>query len=798
MPNLGPPYEAEPVTPWPWETESPVPAGPYPVPAPASIDPLGGGEQPWVDFAAPSLPAAPPDLGAALAAGAAAIPRPQVIEGEPDVQPWDPMPREVDPESPVVAAYDEPPVDTASTPWAGRDDVADLAGSETFAPEYDANPEGAEADQAWASEQDRQAGIDATAAEYDRLDPIAFADMQGKRRLAEEHRRATLELETAERDRTTLEDNIKRREMARGRAQREIAEVTTAAREMADGSPFAGWWADRSIPQQVVGIFGSMFAGLGQGVAGPNSVIDHMFKLAEGDAEQKWKKIETRRKLAGDAMVDADADFREREAIRLASYEQMVRAIEGQIAQLDPEGSAAEKLSIVHRAAASKMGEAAAALEAQRFDRADKMIKADQEQQKIDLDRDKAIAADQLARAKFARAGAGGGKPSGLFGDKTTYTAAQWAVIEPSLKGVLDRFDPATPMTGKDITDLQKITGSASQASIEAAREENVRQGTRIEKEKLESGRGIAFNGSDIYQYEADGKTVKLDEFGQPQKLLAPTEPEGTEIRKKISNSVRVANLLDDAAALRDGASISDLKWPGSKVRQDLRGIAKEIVSKTKEGMQGMSSDADMVNIATSRGVDGLTDYLSQEGAIERGRANVVDGLNTDMVQRFKYKGPALLIPNPHAAGPRRASVTDDATARLSGKGDYASTLSSPKRFVKGIAGRTEPVMTDDQKSAQELLTASLDRPKDPDAPAAAAGLISAALGGANSVARASAARALWDRRKAGNHAAIAAYEKLDEGQKAQFLVRLPKAEAYEELRILSGAADDDEPAGAD
>ncbi len=427
MAPYGPEDDAQPM---PWE--SPGPPGPYPVPDPASLDFTGGGNPgPGdADFTlTPWVTQPPPDIAAIAQGAAGAQPwdpaAPHVAIGIPQASPTtpganhppDPLPPETAPVDPTVAAYepgaDRQPWDAAPAPGGVE---PGLAGSETFAPDRAPTPELAAAEQAWAAEQAGQGRIDAQAAAYDRLDPVAFADMQAKRQMKLDSERATQELAAADADQQALKDNIKRREQARAMAQRDMAEVTTAARDMADGSPFANWWADRSVPQKFTGILATVFAGL-DNPHGGNSALDTFMGLAKDDADQKWKKLEARRGLAQDAMGNADDDYKMRESIRLASMLQVQRGIEQALGRLDPEGSAAMKLSEVHRGVAGQLAKAAQDLEELRFGRADKMIKADQEQQRIDIE---AARENRLA----GRGGVGGGAAGGIGGPGAAGTGA--------------------------------------------------------------------------------------------------------------------------------------------------------------------------------------------------------------------------------------------------------------------------------------------------------------------------------------------------------------------------------------
>ena len=620
MAPLGPEADFQEPAPQPWELlaptpdESPVQTGPYPGPdaPPAGYDPTAwtGGH---------------PGVGVV----------PGWDQGEP--LPWDapdPLPRETDPESPVVAAYEGPDRQIWDVrPAPGGVDPG-MAGSETFAPEHDANPEGAAADQAWADEQAATAKLDQRADEYDRLDPVAFADMQAKRQLKADAERATLELANAETDRQALEDDIKRREAARALAQRDLAEVTTTARDMADGSPFANWWADRSVPQQVTGIFATIFAGL-DNPRGPNSALEMFQGLANADADQKWKKLESRRGLAQDALGNADDDYKMRESIRLASMLQMQRAVEQQLARLDPEGSAAMKLSMVHRGVASQMAEAAQALEELRFARADKIIKADQDQQRIDI--------EAARENRLGRGGAGGGGGLGGAGSGLMPPAYYEA-----LYGLPPGGGPPIAMNAKDFDKWIATKGRIGQQALEVKREANIEQGTKLEINKLTVP---APWGGDLKQ--TDGST-----------FLARTETEGVDARKKLPAAYMITSMIDQILDIRRRVGGESATFNSDEYQQ-LKVLREQLLKVDKASLQGMSSDEDMKVIRNSLGADSPASFRARAAGLKLARQRVVSNLNTYLSKGLGYDGKPISIPNGYK-GPKakRDPDVDAFTAR--------------------------------------------------------------------------------------------------------------------------------------
>jgi len=358
-----------------WDTSGGVPEQPL----------VAGPEFPPPPWAEPALP--PPELGTPALASPDALAATAESDIELDQPALPPPPDSAVGRGVTPPAWALPQIGQAERETPVLSSPDDLA---SIAPEF--------------TEQD---ALDDRVRQLAELDPEAFAQVQAQHALRLENEKATKLLAESERQKQLLEENVTRRAKAREAAQAELAEISGRAKALADGSPFEQWWSSRSSGQKFAGYVAAIFGGfLMPRTGGRNSAIDFFSKLAEDDANQKWMSLRERRAVAADQLGQADEDYRARESFRLASYEQVARGLEAELALLDPQGTSALRMAEALRGVRAQQAQAAAAIENENFNRADKMIKADQEQQKIDLERAKAEDAAMKWRLQFSRAGA--------------------------------------------------------------------------------------------------------------------------------------------------------------------------------------------------------------------------------------------------------------------------------------------------------------------------------------------------------------------------------------------------------
>jgi hypothetical protein len=582
-----------------------------------------------------------------------------------------------------------------------------------------------EDDQAADAETARQAEIDRLAA----LDPATWAQIQGERQLRAERERQVQQRVLADEQLRAFEENDALQQKARAAAKADLEEVTTSAKRMADTSPFESWWSSRSTGQKATGYIAAILGGfLSKGTGGRNTAIDLFLKVADDDANAKWMKLRERRGLARDALGDAGEEFRTREAIRLASYEHGIRAIEAKMVNLDPEGDAMARLAGAKRelqdrqlAAMAHAGE-----EARKF-RLD-AFKADSDRMKAEADMLRA----QAEAAKKLGAGGGGGGRSG----KEKYTPAQLAEMLPPGSWI----PPASsaPMTIGEY-----------KARAEAGRTgRTVNDPTETEKREHE----LAVNGP-------GGKPLaKAD----GSKLLAQDKEQRQKMDAKMVAAREVAEIIDEVLFIRDSVG-GESDTFNSDERQRLEVLQSRLAILMKSGTEGMSSDSDMQRIAAALGASDVASFRTRAAGLLEGRQRALsqfnkeletmgyDGTPVDFANKYKrpkakrdpaadklasQKGPDIEPPTgdktagevlenagPAAYGPDGELVPEVRAALRNAPDplfDPAGARGISKTQNDGLEAMLQGVLTGDVAAARKLVAAANDAKLTPRARAAA------------------------------------------------------------------------------
>lgn len=459
----------------------------------------------------------------------------------------------------------------------------------------------------FATDDEAQAGEqDARIAELAELDPEAYAQIVASKQIKAEAERATREAELAQKQREAIESSEARRQTARTAATLELEKIKGEATALADGTPFAQWWSTRSTGQKVAGYVAAMLGGFLQSqTGGRNSAIDFMMKLADDEANAKWAALRERKGLALESQTQADQDFSSREAVRLATYEQMARQLESELATLDPQGTAAIKIAGAVREVRAKTAAAMAAAEGELFNRADKMIAREQEQQKIEIEAAKADAQIAATQAKIARIGAGAG--SAKLG-KQKWTSDQLAQMFPGAPVPTDGLDRTIGEYGTWLETSKKGKELADPSKREV------------------EGRELAYKVNDeVFQ--------------------APTKEVATEARVKIAATREVIDMIDEIDSIRERYG-GETDLFNSEGRQALEVLAPRILKLEKSSTQGMSSDEDMNTIKAAAGADDVASFRSQAAKLKVARRRMTSELNGWLEDVALYQGKPIKFGN--------------------------------------------------------------------------------------------------------------------------------------------------------
>lgn len=604
-------------------------------------------------------------------------------------------------------------------------------------------------------------------------DPEMLARTEAERRAAIESERLKRETEANQRDVALMEEHAKRRAEAVARAQQTRAKIEQEATAMADSAPFERYWATRSGAQKAAGYIAAIFGGLMMPkTGGRNQALDGLIKEAEDNATQQWKSLQMRRENAGEMMADAEQDFVTQEALRRASREQVARAIETEMAGYDPRGKQAiEAAKIVYAIRAENEAATAAAMKA-KLDEAERALKIDMEQQKVDIDAFRAET-DRMGKMRVAGGGSGAGRQAGVFGDKAVHTVAEWTVLFPDLKKHLDdRFEPSASLTGQDIQDLLGITGKLGNQSAEGSRDAKIKQEMSITSGKLR-----VYDPRDPSRVIGEAKDEKAAEV--VNEVLAPS----VQAVETIDRLIRVADASGGSSDL-----IKNSDWQmvtGDKAYLDnlirvsermgaLDAGSQDLIGKMRGGVDPNSFIRD-----AAPGLRALKENIIRKARLTMNQAGL-DGNS--------YKFPDTSRP---PAAPKNEDLSrlmkrnrdglDFGGARLDGRVTLSANPNS-----KEWTG-----LSDDNAAGLGALNADLERGGDVAARAAAA-MVTAGRSAANLNARTAAAWSLWKAASSGNKAAQDAIAGLSQKEKADLIHNLPDDEPSKFIRSLFPKAKDD------
>lgn len=630
----------------------------------------------------------PPDISGAASAAAGAIPPPSIsFADEPlDVVPPGPgpMPRETDPPSPVLDAYEDP----AGAPGIigraiGKLGDVKLVGATQVEPD-ETLVDSLEGDDTAASENLRHKGL----VDLYANDPQALAEAKIRQEALVTEERNKRVLEQAIKEREGLEADIAAHAAAKQKAQADRAAIEADARAMADGTPFQQYWSSKGTGAKIAGVISAVFGGLmSNKTGGRNSGLDAMTAEADADAANKWKSIQTRRELNGEASADADADLRTQMVLRAAGREQVYRMMEAELANLDPKGTLAIRTAEAVAEGRARDSAAMAQWQEEKYKRGVEEYKIDQKDREIALEANKAQDSSDLAWAKFKRQGMGGG--GGLFGKNTRYTREQWASI-PGIDA--NKLPEGVKLSYEEVDKILGLQGKVGQQGVDTKRDAKLGQELTAAERELRIGNTVP-----TVTKGEDGKTaLKWDVLrnADGSEFLAPNAQRRGELEKTISSTTTSVRLIDDLLAMRKKYGWSpDLtkspEWLGMK--STFGSLTME--SKDAFGL-GALAGPDVAQLQQVFGTGDPTEVRDPSEGLEKMRTNMLDRADT-MLRGAQYTGKRFSIPKPTRAkiAPRDAEVDKAVSASSTGPFGDSAGLAALGAGVMGkpIATVTSP-----------------------------------------------------------------------------------------------------------
>jgi hypothetical protein len=526
------------------------------------------------------------------------------------------------------------------------------------------------------AEADRWAKVQALA----EADPETWALVNMEHQLRQEHERAIRERQIVEDDRARQEENARNLQKATEAAATDRAALETEAKQLADGSPFSQWWPTRTALQKVVAFVQVIAGGFLQSrVGGRNTGLDLLMKEADDTAAAKWASLRERRGLANERAGAAQDDFRQREALRLASREQAIRAMETELQTLDPQGTQALRLAAAIREGRAQQAAAMAAFGEASFKQNLEVYKADSDRMRAESD---ALRARAEAAKKLGLGGGGGGGTGAGFGNTVTYEqmkANGWRIPAG--------LTPGQSMKGKDYKAF--LSTEAANGNIE--RSEAERQSRELDQElKLEA------------------LTIPLP---NGIKFRAKSDAEAVAGRQKVFAARQLTNYIDEAMAIRDAVG-GESSWANSPEYGRFQVLAANILKLTKADTQGMSSDADMAVLKAAAGADNIDSFRSQVAKLSTGRALIEAQLNGYLKDGQGYEGPPIELPNLHKKPPAKPDPAAKKLAAQSGpkidpptgKIPAGELLSNAGAAAYGADGELTPEMRRELRNAPDPL----------------------------------------------------------------------------------------------
>ena len=467
------------------------------------------------------------------------------------------------------------------------------------------------------------------AAQDDALQAQIASERAAQQRL-ELERRATEEADAA------LKARLEARQQARAEREQINAEAKAAAEQKIGARD---WYEEggigRTVGAMVIAAVGGLVqhlnGGRNLGLEAVDRTIDRWIATKQADRAHKRSLLNDRMQSLDQQMAQDAADAREDDVMRRAAYERALRQVEVEQQNYDPEGTRARSMDNVRRELIAKMQASELAAEQARAKLLEEQAKVRREEQRLRLDQEKAIEDRRKNRADERLRG--------------------WEIGSEN-KRASDRLAFDEKKLAADVTmDQREAEKDARKEAKEAQVEARELGGLGDVTVKRDPNTGAPIVG-------ADGKPVV--EYGSLRNAdggewRAPTKELNTELSKKRAAAANVVDMLDEVLAIRDRVG-GESETFNSDDSQRLKVLESQILSMTKQGTQGMSSDADMNVLKEAVGAKDVTSFRSKAAGLEKGRERVLANLNNDFKIIGKYTGKPINIENRFTAAPKNTA----------------------------------------------------------------------------------------------------------------------------------------------
>jgi hypothetical protein len=451
-------------------------------------------------------------------------------------------------------------------------------------------------------------------ASFAALSDVEFA--QEGARQAEERRQiaAGAAAKAAHDEARQAEADLKIFQESRAQARQQRQQVEAEAARMAD-SPEDDWKAAGGIDRSIFGAIAVVLGGLTQHLNnGRNIGLDMIDKSVDRFIQQRKENLVGKRQAAADMAADADGDFRQSTAIRVAAYERAVRQIDAEIQNYDPKGTMAYKLESTKREALGRQAAAIAAFEEREIKRLEAQGKSQLEiakhletvrKNQIDAENDRRKTSIDAMRAATDRMKTKSDIEKTKaeiknLGPGVTYSPEQLAQLYPG------NPVPPIPMNEKQYGTWLEVAKKGQDVA-------------KVSRENSPEERAGQLGAGDLVQ--ADGKTPVLFRDSAAAAKVSTS-------RAAVDN---VARLVDQIVVAR-----KKYGWGSDLFRSDeWRAAQADMGSLIIEGKNvaelGALSGPDMDLIEKTLGTKDPTELRDPLAGLEQARSNAVEKFNSTL-----------------------------------------------------------------------------------------------------------------------------------------------------------------------
>lgn len=442
------------------------------------------------------------------------------------------------------------------------------------------------------------------------------------------------------------------RDEAVKKAQARRVELEGEAKKIADTNPMD------TIPgyRKVLGVLASFIGGFAANKSGRNMGLEIVDSIANDAAQQQQVKLgAVNKQLAGvgEDVNAADAAYRAGEAVRIATYDSAIKALQSEVQLYDPKGSTAAR---VMQTLGEIQARRAAALEKGQQQDFDNQMKAGELAIKTrhqGLEEAKYLSAEQRAAMKAA-AGTGVKQSQDFWeaysgGKRPPYDMTQkefndWLATAGKVKAL-----NKSPGEDKSEDQLRKEKADADKSQAEA--------------EAAQSGFVIASPETGEALAQKDGKPFVVMDTDERKRLRG--------ITTAAVNIRRLADKIEEVRKKTGGGS----KTIGSDDYQELQSLAKAVDFETYKAFDlGAPSAGDSAMAEGVRGGVDLTSFLKDP---KKGLQTYADSVEKKALTHLRgagYTGQTLRFHRAADLKPAKKTLVDDIGGRLT-----SSLLKAPK-----------------------------------------------------------------------------------------------------------------------